>query len=132
MGYKIAVASSDGTFSDLEFGMADQFYIYDVDDEKNITFSEVRKYVPENAGELQEPALSELREPAENCLNPGNRCGKGAEKKVKLIEDCRCIICSHIGPKMSKNFTVRGISVFDIEGEIDPIIKRIVDYYKKK
>ena len=117
MGYKIAVASSDGVFSDLEFGMADQFYIYDVDDEKNITFSEIRKYVQEKAGELQEP---------------GNRCGKGAEKKVELIEDCRCIICSHIGPKMSKNFTVRGISVFDIEGGIDPIINRIADYYKKK
>ena len=132
MGYKIAVASSDGVFSDLEFGMADQFYIYDVDDEKNITFSEIRKYVQEKAGELQEPDLSELKEPTGSCGNPGNRCGKGAEKKVELIEDCRCIICSHIGPKMSKNFTVRGISVFDIEGGIDPIINRIAHYYKKK
>ncbi|SEL03023.1 Predicted Fe-Mo cluster-binding protein, NifX family [Butyrivibrio sp. ob235] len=128
MAYKIAVASSDGIYSDLEFGMADQFYIYDVDDNARIKFSEIREWKPK-----EDDTLNELRNPtvySEFCGNQGNRCGKGSEEKVKLLEDCRCIICTHIGPKMSKQFTVRGISIFDIEGELEPIIKRIAEYYK--
>ncbi|WP_022761483.1 MULTISPECIES: NifB/NifX family molybdenum-iron cluster-binding protein [unclassified Butyrivibrio] len=131
MVYKIAVASSDGIYSDLEFGTADQFYIYDVDDCAKITFSEIREWKKENTnGELREPLSSEGYDSSGNCEHPGNRCGKGSEEKVKLLEDCRCIICTHIGPKMSKQFTVRGISIFDIEGELEPIIKRIAEYYK--
>lgn len=59
MAYQIAVASSDGIYSDLEFGMADQFYIYDVDDNARIKFSEIREWKPK-----EDDTLNELRNPA--------------------------------------------------------------------
>lgn len=49
MAYKIAAASSDGVYIDLSFGAADSFYIYEIDEENQYHFCEIRKYT-ENAG----------------------------------------------------------------------------------
>ena len=54
------------------------------------------------------------------------KCGGRAIVKSDKLSDCRAVICSEIGFKVRKNLNSRGISVFDIEGPIDPIIRKII------
>ena len=43
MSFKVAVASSDGKYVNQHFGMAQQFLIFEIDDEGNYKFLEPQK-----------------------------------------------------------------------------------------
>ena len=46
MAYKVAVTSSDGKFINQHFGRAQQFLIFEIDDEGDYKFLELRKNDP--------------------------------------------------------------------------------------
>ena len=116
MKYKLAVASSDGINVDEGFGICDLFTIYEVDEVGNYTVCEKRNVTVTDTESLP--------------YAPGMKCGGRILLKAEKISDCKAVICREIGFKVRKDLNSRGISVFDIEGEIEPILEKIIDYYK--
>lgn len=104
MSYKIAVASSDGKNVDLALGAAEEFYIYEATDDGKIDFAEIRKTQETECGHIP---------------------------KLNLIRDCKCLLCKKIGYQAVKQFEKNGITVFDIEYDINGALEKIVSYYKK-
>lgn len=125
MAYLLAVASSDGINIDRGFGEASEFLIYKAEG-REYTFEGRREY---SAGQE-----------APGCGN-GTGCGKehgrvngckGADDpKVLLLDDCRSVICSKIGPGIQKAFERKGISSFDIECRIEEALDKVVNYLYK-
>lgn len=144
MSYKIAVASSDGVYIDLHFGGVEEFIIVDVKNDGRYTIAETRNV----------PHKRELRTNSEGC-NQKNGCGDGCnthnesvdfgsshncgggnpngelEEKVKLLQDCRCILCKKIGPSAEKLLSKKAITVFEIEVKVEIALAKIIDYYWK-
>lgn len=133
MSYKIAVGSSDGAKVDLKFGEVEKFMIFEVDAKKR-KISEIRGVdthgtvtVSNRCGGL----LGGCSSPG--CGGNGNGCNGSSDviNKVELIRDCRCIVCKKIGFQAQKQLERKAISVFDIEGDIDEILDKIIGYYAK-
>jgi predicted Fe-Mo cluster-binding NifX family protein len=125
MGYKIAVATSDGIRVDLPFGAADSFKIYQVDDNNKFYESENRKYV---SGTKQDVVCDKANK---SCGGQG--CGGHEENndKVLLVSDCRCVICSKIGFQIRKCLERKAITAFDIDIDIETALHKITDYFDK-
>ncbi len=145
MGYKIAVATSDGLNIDLHFGAAQQFEIYSVE---GLDFHKIEtRAVPVS----QEQQFIYVRNVEAGC---GNGCGSGdgsgcnsgcnsgcgsrngcggGEKSdsVEMLSDCRSVVCKKIGRNILKQFERKAISVFDIELPIKEALSKIVSYYYK-
>ena len=127
MGYKIAVATSDGVNVDLHFGAAEVFAIYEVEG-LNYTKTESRT-VPDFKVETA----------AQNCRSGcGSGCADnkgchGEEKShiVEMLSDCRCIVCTKMGRSILRQFQRQAISTFDITMPIDEALPKIVSYYNK-
>lgn len=120
--YLLAVASSDGINIDKGFGEATEFLIYKVEG-KEYSYQGKRKYsVLQNASKCGNGAGCEKEH------GRGNGCGGAGSPKVLFLDDCRCVICSKIGPGIQKAFERRGISTFDIECPVDTALAKIVDY----
>jgi predicted Fe-Mo cluster-binding NifX family protein len=110
MSYKIAVASSDGKVVNQHFGKADQFLIFDADDE-GYRFLELRKSTPPcNAFEHDENAL---------------------EQAAYRLSDCRVLLAARIGPGAQVALEARGIASFAVTELIDTALNKIILYYKK-
>ena len=116
MSYKLAVATSNEKDIDLGFGQCDVFTVYEVSESGDYRVSEKRDVTV---------ADTELTEDYGTM-----KCGGRAIVKSEKLSDCRAVICSEIGFKVRKNLNSHGISIFDIEGDIDPILRKIIDYYK--
>lgn len=123
--YKIAVASSDGINIDRTFGATEYFTIYEVS-ENNCRELEKREYI------------SDTKAVSENCgsgcskgCGSGTGCGGGADKKVELISDCRCVVCTKIGFNIQKQLERRAISAFDVGCTVAEALEKITDYYAK-
>ncbi len=132
MSYKIAVGSSDGINIDLKFGEAKKMLIFEVDGEKR-KLLEIRKVdtyttAIDNGCDGYAGGCSSL-----GCSGNGNGCNGSADVmgKVELVRDCRCIVCKKTGFQAQKQLEKKAISVFDIEGSIDPILEKIIAYYGK-
>ena len=67
------------------------------------------------------------------CSGNGMGCNGSTDvtSKVDKIKDCRCIVCKKIGFQAQKQLERKAISVFDIEGGIDEILDKIIEYYRK-
>ena len=117
MSYKIAVATSNEVDIDLGFGQCELFSIYEVSDNGEYGIAEKRE-VKVDESELP-PDFGTMK------------CAGRAIVKSDKLSDCRAVICSEIGFKVRKNLNSRGISVFDIEGTIDKVIRKIIDYYSR-
>lgn len=135
MGYKIAVASLDGSNIDVSFGKTDKFYIYEVDGEE-YHFREIRKVEENFLDTLQNCESDKVSE--KNCGEGKiNGCTSGClgaktnDEKILLVADCRCIICKKIGFNIRKQLEKRAITAFDIEIPIEQALKKIVPYFYK-
>ncbi|MBO5620723.1 MAG: hypothetical protein J5959_03765 [Butyrivibrio sp.] len=115
MSYKIAVATSNEVDIDLGFGQCDHFTIYEVDDEGYYKVIEKREIEVDDS-----EVPDDFR---------GMRCGGRAIVKSNKLADCRALICAEIGFKVRKNLNSLGISIFDIEGKIEKILSKIIEYY---
>lgn len=133
MSYKIAVGSSDGTNVDLKFGEVKKFIIFEVEGEKSklLEIRDVDIYDEDTGDNVcagHAEGCSSL-----GCSGNGSGCNGSLDviNKVELIKDCRCIVCKKIGFQAQRQLERKAISVFDIEGEIDKILEKIIAYYGK-
>ena len=117
MSYKIAVATSDGINIDQGFGVCDLFTIYEVAEDRSFAVIEKRDVT---VGDDELPKDS-----------GGMKCGGRALVKSEKLSDCKAIICSEIGFRVRKDLNSRGISIFDMEDAIDPVIEKIITFYEK-
>ncbi|MBR2262020.1 MAG: hypothetical protein IJ916_10030 [Paludibacteraceae bacterium] len=145
MGYKIAVATSDGLNIDLHFGSAPQFEIYSVE---GLDFHKIETRSVPVSQEQQYSYARNVESGCGNGLGPGdgsgcnsgcnsgcgsrNGCGGGERSEsVELLSDCRSVVCKKIGRNILKQFERKAISVFDIELPIKEALSKIVSYYYK-
>lgn len=143
MAYKIAIASSDGVNIDLSFGATLEFKIYEAEGDK-YHLLETRQYIlPEGAEHGKDNYEGRNGCGSENekgcgsaelstCGN-GESCGnaKGTFPKVKLISDCRCVICKNIGFNIQKQLEKLAISGFDVDCTVEEALIKIVTYFDK-
>ena len=126
MGYKIAVATSDGLNVDLHFGATEIFSIYEVE---RLDFAKTEsRTVPDFKVEVSQGCKSGCDS---GC---GDRNGCHGEEKsatVEMLSDCRCIVCSKVGQSILKQFQRRAISVFEITISVKEALSKIVSYYNK-
>lgn len=106
ISYKVAVASSDGKFVNQHFGMAQQFLIFEIDDEGDYKFLELRENVP----------ACDVEGHTEDAMT----------RSVKLISDCKAILASQIGPAAVDILFSHGIEAYIAPTFIDEALKELV------
>ena len=121
MGYKVAVATSDGIHIDLHFGQTEEFTIYQVLEDGSYEQMESRQVVI---------AQECSKQSASGCGGCGNK--KSKNERVSLIEDCRCVLCARCGIGTETELGKRNISSFVIEQRIDEALPKIIRYYGGK
>ena len=107
MSFKVAVASSDGKFVNQHFGRAEKFLIFELKDDGEYEFLELRETAP--------------------------RCGGSADLKRKtldMISDCGIILISQIGPGAANKLISRGIEPLIMPMFIEDALKELS--FKKK
>jgi predicted Fe-Mo cluster-binding NifX family protein len=90
-GFRVAVASSTGREVDFHFGHADQFFVFELREDRG-EFVEVRK-VPESGEEVE--GLADL------------------DALVDLVGDCAVVVCGKAGPHARTRLFSRGIRVVE-------------------
>ncbi len=142
MGYKIAVATSDGLNVDLHFGSAHVFEIYTID-KLDFQKSESRE-IQNMTGQDQTTCRAEYDNvcESEDKTESSSGCSSGCgsrnhcenserSESIEILSDCRCVVCKKIGRNMLKQFERKAISVFEIELPIKEALSKIVSYYYK-
>lgn len=99
MAYRVAVASTDGKVVNQHFGHTKQFLIFEIQEEEDYSFLEVRE---------TEPPCS-FGEHGANSL----------EEAADRIADCSFVLCSQIGRGAYQLLQERGIRVFTVKAYID-------------
>ena len=105
MSFKVAVASSDGKFVNQHFGMAQQFLIFEIDDEGEYKFIELRKNVP----------ACDVEGHTEDAMT----------RSIELISDCKAIIASQIGPAAIDFLLKNNIEPYIAPTFIDEALKQL-------
>jgi len=105
MSFKVAVASSDGKFVNQHFGMAQQFLIFEIDDEGEYKFVELRENVP----------ACDVEGHTEDAMI----------RSVKLISDCKTLIASQIGPAAIDVLIKNNIEPYIAPTFIDDALKQL-------
>lgn len=133
MSYKIAIASADGENINLSFGAAEFFYIYEAEGTA-FHFLEKRKY-EQNEEESDELSNHQLKENTGNCgskTKASSGCSSGEiSSKVRMLGDCRCVLCGKIGFNVTKQFDKMAITTFSVDCSIDEALNKITAYYSK-
>jgi predicted Fe-Mo cluster-binding NifX family protein len=101
---KIAFASYEGTAVDSHFGMADMFYIYEISG-RNYSLIEKRRY---SRG-------------AHRCHDESN-----FEKAYEALKDCDAVFAAKIGQSAADFLIKKNLRVFQIEAQIEEILKEII------
>ena len=113
MSIRVAVASSDGKFINQHFGHAQQFLIFDIDDEGKYEFIELRKNEPTCSG--------------------GNHTAGALEDTLNILEGVKIVLVAQIGPGASQNLLLNGIQSFMVPMYIDEALEKLaVKYIEKK
>ena len=135
MVYKIAIASSDEIHIDESFGVAKRFYIYEIMDGQIQKVEE--RSEEDNNWDLQEGISDGYnRNGHKECdcnLGVGFGCcgNERNSRKVEMLSDCRCVICSKIGVHIQKQFDKKAISTFDVNCTVKEALVKISSYYIK-
>jgi predicted Fe-Mo cluster-binding NifX family protein len=107
---KAAFASYDGITVDSHFGMADMFYIYEIDGQKYY-LAEKRRY----------------SRSTERCHDENN-----FEKAYAALKDCDAVFAAKIGQSAADFLIKKGLRVFQIESEIKEILEEIIKENKNE
>ena len=135
MVYKIAIASSDEIHIDETFGSAKKFFIYEIMDGQIQKVEE--RSVEESNWDLQDSISNGYNR---NCSNEcdcnlgvgSGCCGNERNiRKVEMLSDCRCVICSKIGVHIQKQFDKKAITTFDVNCAVKEALVKISSYYIK-
>ncbi len=106
--YRAAVASDSGETVDVHYGRASRFHIYEIEELESIELTEVRTLIPA-------------------CMNGSHDQGRLRENAQRL-SDCRCVIASRIGPGAMAALEENGIEAYELPGNIEESIDRMVRY----
>jgi predicted Fe-Mo cluster-binding NifX family protein len=96
---KIALASSDGKNVNLHFGKAFKFSIYELEGNK--------------------PNFLETREVEKNLEEKHQW-----DKSLKIIRDCKVVICVQVGIKARLGLKKAGIKILEDEGPVNEVLER--------
>ncbi len=134
MTYKIAIASSDGIYIDKTFGGAKFFHIYEISDGEVLKVEE--RIVEENEDLQSGISDSEHTNGCNGCdcnFSVGGGCCANDRntRKVEMISDCRCVICTKIGFHIQKQLEKNAIAVFDVTCTVKEVLEKISSYYDK-
>ena len=105
MSFKVAVASSDGKYVNQHFGMSQQFLIFEIDDESNYKFLEVRENTP--------------------ACDVGGHTDEAMAGSVELISDCKAVLASQIGHGAADALATHGIDAYMAPTFIDTALKEL-------
>lgn len=113
-GLRVAVASSDGKFVNKHFGRAQNFLIFEIDEEAGteIRFIEVRNSTP---------ACSYQHHDEERL-----------QTAVAQLTDCKVVLASQIGPGAKAALEASNIIAYSIADFIEPALKRIAVFRHKR
>ena len=106
MSFKVAVASSDGKFVNQHFGITQQFLIFEIDDQGDYKFLELRENTP--------------------ACDVGGHTEDAMTASVRSISDCQAVIASHIGPAAVNILLDHGIKPYVAPMFIDEALKQLV------
>jgi predicted Fe-Mo cluster-binding NifX family protein len=112
VSFKVAVASSDGKFVNQHFGMTTQFLIFEIDDNGDYKFLELRENIP--------------------ACDVGGHTEDAMTTSVRLISDCKALIASHIGPAAVNILLDHGIDPYIAPMFIEEALKELVLSLKKE
>ncbi|MDR2427244.1 MAG: hypothetical protein LBD46_08740 [Endomicrobium sp.] len=107
---KVAFASLYGTEVDQHFGMADMFYIYEINGD-NVVLSEKRRF----------------ERNAERCHNDENFA-----KVYELLKDCDAVFSAKIGQSAAEYMIKKNLRVFEINAKIIEVLDSIIEENKKE
>ena len=107
---RVAVASSDGKYVNQHFGHAQQFLIFDLQDNGKYKFIELRKNAPSCSGGV------------------GNSDAR--EKTLDVLEDTDVVLVSHIGPGAVESLISRGIQPYKTPTFIVEALKNLASNVK--
>ena len=106
--YRVAVATQTGDSVDVHYGRASRFQIYEIEELESIDLIEVRELIPVCADGEHDPVR--------------------LEENAKKLNDCRCVIASRIGPGALNSLAAEGIEGYELPGDIEEAIDRMVRY----
>lgn len=112
MSLRVAVASNDGKFINQHFGHAQQFLIFDLNDEGKFEFLELRENVPTCSG--------------------GNHTAGAMSDTLELIKDTNIVLVSQIGPGASQFLISNGIQPYMIPTYIDEALEKLASRLVQK
>ena len=110
MSYRVAVASSDGKFINQHFGMAQQFLIFEINDEGEYKFIELRENVP----------ACDVEGHTEDAMS----------RSIEIISDCKVVIASQIGPGAIDILLKNNIDPYISPSFIDEALKELAGMEK--
>lgn len=119
MGYKIAIATSDGIHIDLHFGQTESFAIYEVCEDDSYKQIETRTVIAQKSIILPQQKTG--------CGGCGG--GKSKNERIELIKDCRCVLCARCGAGTEIELGKHHITSFIIQKKINEALDKIVKYY---
>ena len=63
----------------------------------------------------------------------GCGCGTpdGSSVRIKVLSDCRSIVCKKIGPHAKKLLERKAIAAFDVDCSVEDALKKIIFYYNR-
>jgi predicted Fe-Mo cluster-binding NifX family protein len=130
MSYKVAIASSDGVNIDVSFGEAESFIIYEVE---NNNFKKIEERKWDNSDIDSANCTESVSCGNSNGCGNGNGCGGGGADipKLKIVDDCRCLVCKKIGFKVRKQLEKKAVSAFDIEYPVNEALEKIAFYFDR-
>ena len=128
MAYKIAIASSDGTEVNESFGAAERFLIY-----------EIKNGIYHLLEERENPMTGREDNPAKAASEKRNACGCGhggacsgiESEKVRVIADCRCLVCTKIGFQVQKQLERKAVTAFDVRCSVAEALDKITYYFNQ-
>ena len=119
MGYRVAVASSDGVVVDTHFGHAECFRIIEVDETGNIWPLEIAE-VKSNGDKGMKPS---------GCRGHDD---ERIEKIARILKGCSYILVSKIEPRPQRILQREGIVCLETDQEIQKAVLLIEKYRKRK
>jgi predicted Fe-Mo cluster-binding NifX family protein len=107
---KIAFASFDGVFVDQHFGMADMFYIYDINGTES--FLSDKRRVVRNDGKCHSD--------------------ESFAKVYELLKDCDAVFVAKIGQSAANYLIRKNLRVFEISAEIKDVLETAIEENEKE
>ncbi|TCL60012.1 putative Fe-Mo cluster-binding NifX family protein [Kineothrix alysoides] len=125
MAYRIAVTSSDGSHVDEHFGQAEDFWVYEVEEETGITSLVERRKIKRSYRNRM------CKEEVSDC---GGCCGRDdgyVSYVAEQLQDCIFLLTGHIGKKPYKTLERKGIASLETPYGLEEAVAKLNIYYRR-